>query len=90
MSAPQQPKPVHDAEGARPAPYRRTVTSGLARMLADVVRNGIAERGWSQRDLAHAAGLSEKHVSQVLNGRASAAVDTWDRLLELAWPMPEE
>lgn len=33
-----------------------------------------------QRDLALALGLSEKHISQMLTGRAQGTLETWDRL----------
>ncbi len=52
----------------------------LADNLAVALRTRLAETGVSQGDLARRAGVSEKHLSQVINGRAGASVATWDRL----------
>lgn len=38
------------------------------------------ERGWSQAELARRLGYSEKHVSQLINGKAAVTVDAAQRL----------
>ena len=38
----------------------------------------------SQRDLAMKSGMSEKHVSQMLNGRVEGSVSAWSKLLVAA------
>lgn len=60
----------------------------LQRMLADSVRAGMRVRGWSQADLAYAAGVSTKHLSQMLNGRVEGTLSTWQHLLDVVDPPP--
>ena len=57
--------------------------SPLQTWLADQVRAGLADRGWTQGHLAERADLSEKHLSQMMTGRSSGTVAAWDRLLAL-------
>lgn len=52
----------------------------LADNLVVALRNRLDETGVSQADLAFRAGVSEKHLSQMLNRRVGGSVDTWDRL----------
>ncbi|GAA1881750.1 helix-turn-helix domain-containing protein [Williamsia serinedens] len=49
--------------------------------LAARVKNGLKNQQETQRDLARRMGVSEKHISQVLTGRAGATVEMWDRML---------
>ncbi len=37
--------------------------------LLDLVRRELDDAGWWQKDLAKAIGCTEKHLSQLLNGR---------------------
>ncbi len=37
--------------------------------LLDLVRRELGDAGWWQKDLAKAVGCTEKHLSQLLNGR---------------------
>lgn len=45
----------------------------------DHMREKLAEMGMSQAQFAWKAGLSQKHVSQVLNGKVPLSVDVADR-----------
>lgn len=49
--------------------------------LARRVREGAAFYGMSQRALAEEVGISQKHLSQMLNGRAKGSLSLWSRLL---------
>ena len=50
----------------------------------------MTRRRWSQARLAQATGVSEKHVSQLLNGKTVGSVDVWDRLLKAVGDDEEE
>lgn len=52
------------------------------------VRQGLIDKNWAQVQLADAAGISQKHLSQVLSGHAAATVTLWDRLLSLVDARP--
>lgn len=57
--------------------------NGLHELLAELVYEGLERNGWSQAQLAREAVISEKHVSEMLTGKAGGTVETWDRLLRL-------
>ena len=40
----------------------------------------LEERGWLQRELAHRMGYTQKHVSQLVNGKVPITVDAAQRL----------
>lgn len=65
------------------------VTNELAQWLSRIVRSGLNDIGVSQAALARELGVSEKHISLVLNGRAAAKVETWDKMLRLVGNGPE-
>lgn len=56
-------------------------SQGLQEWLVHWVRVGLQENGWSQADLAELVGLTEKHLSQLLTGKAGGTLGTWDALL---------
>ena len=49
----------------------------LQLQLRDAVYSAMERRGLSQRDTAKLVGISEKHLSQMLNGRVEATLSTW-------------
>jgi DNA-binding XRE family transcriptional regulator len=51
--------------------------------LRTVVAGAIAADGASQADLARAAGITPKHLCQLLKGRADGSLDCWEQLLHL-------
>lgn len=53
--------------------------------LIKVVRQGMKKTGRSQADLARATETSVKHVNGVLNGKAKASVDLWQKLIDAAY-----
>ena len=53
--------------------------------LIKVVRQGMKKTGRSQADLARATGTSVKHVNGVLNAKAKASVDLWQKLIDAAY-----
>jgi transcriptional regulator with XRE-family HTH domain len=55
----------------------------LQEQLTKAVRQGLIERGWSQAELARRAGISEKHLSQMLKGRTEGSLSMWDQLLTI-------
>lgn len=57
--------------------------SALQAWLIAELRAGMAVTDMTGVELAQAAGISPKHVSQVLNGAATGTVELWDFLLSL-------
>lgn len=51
-----------------------------SRLIAGVT-GAMAARGITQRALAPMAGMTEKHLSQILTGRIFGTLATWERLL---------
>jgi len=49
--------------------------------LITLTRDGMTQRGMSQRDLARVLGISEKHVSELLNGKSQGTLDLWSLVL---------
>jgi plasmid maintenance system antidote protein VapI len=47
------------------------------------VRRAIADAGLTQRAIANELGLTEKHVSQMLTGKAHLSLDWADRIAKL-------
>jgi transcriptional regulator with XRE-family HTH domain len=62
----------------------------LDELLRELVREGLDRRKWTQFQLARTVGLSEKHLSQLLNGRTAGSVAVWDRLLKAVREEEEE
>lgn len=58
---------------AKPRPRTRNV---FARNLAWL----LAQRGWSQRDLAAKSGVSQRQISNILSGATAPTVETADAL----------
>lgn len=56
----------------------------VQRDLIKVVRQGMKETNQTQADLARAAGISVKHVNGVLNGKAKASIEMWQKLIDAA------
>lgn len=61
--------------------------------LITLTRDGMTQRGMSQRDLARVLGISEKHVSELLNGKSQGTLDLWSLVLvslgvSLGQPVP--
>lgn len=46
----------------------------------DTIADVLEERGWTQTELARRLGYTEKHVSQLINGKAAITEDTASRL----------
>lgn len=46
----------------------------------EAIQDLAEERGWSQQELARRLGYTEKHVSQLVNGRVALTVDAAQRL----------
>lgn len=63
--------------------------SGIQQQL--IGRLDAALTAWNrpQKSLAKAVGISEKHLSQILNGKAWPRPELWDSLLHEAeaWPV---
>jgi transcriptional regulator with XRE-family HTH domain len=53
----------------------------LQRWLAAQVKAGLADLDMSQAQLARETGMSEKHLSQLLNGHAVGSLLVWNNLL---------
>jgi plasmid maintenance system antidote protein VapI len=51
-------------------------------ILAAELRRQMEEAHVRQRDLALAVGISEKHLSQMLTGRAQGSLVMWDKLFD--------
>jgi transcriptional regulator with XRE-family HTH domain len=55
----------------------------VSRDYADVLRAAIAERGLTQLQVDHRAGLGEGHCSAILNRKRIPKVDTLLRILDV-------
>jgi transcriptional regulator with XRE-family HTH domain len=56
--------------------------------MAVAVQNALLARGWTQKELANRCGLTEKHVSRVLNGRDAGSFEVWQEFatrLQMRW-----
>lgn len=51
------------------------MTNAAAERLRNLVRAELRHSGWNQAEIAAELGLSQKHISQVLTGRAGLSVD---------------
>lgn len=60
------------ADANRPTEFTPNWTSPPGETLADI----LDERGWSQTEFAERTGYTEKHVSLLINGKASITEDT--------------
>ena len=62
----------------------------LQTWLVRQVKDGQRRKGWSQVELAARAGISQKHLSQMLRGHVEGSLAVWDRLLVAveAHPVP--
>ena len=58
-------------------------------LLMAEVKAGLSEMRLPQAWLAHKAGYSEKHVSQMLTGQAEGSLVAWEALLAVVgrWPL---
>lgn len=64
------------------AEYEWPVVPRLSDQTATAIAARLVELGWSQADLARELGLTQKHVSQIMTGKATGS----PRLLDLiAW-----
>ena len=68
------------AEHKRELPFNPDWVSSPGETLADI----LEERGWSQSEFAERAGYTEKHVSLLINGKASITEDTALKLERVA------
>jgi transcriptional regulator with XRE-family HTH domain len=57
--------------------------------LQHVLTAYVKGHGVAQTVLARRSGLTEKHVSQMLSGRAAGTMGSWDALIEAAEAGPE-
>ena len=55
----------------------------LQAWLAVRVRDGQRAGGWTQVELAEAVGVSQTHLSEILNGWRTGSIEVWDRLVEV-------
>lgn len=54
----------------------------LQRALSDIVRERLTASAMTQADAAAFVGVSEKHLSRILNGRDEGTLTMWQRLLD--------
>lgn len=52
--------------------------------LLDAISYALVRSGLTQTQLARAAGLTEKHVSQMMTGRAVGSLAAWQSLMDAA------
>lgn len=57
------------------------MTDYLRAWLIDTVDEGMRRKNWTQARLAAEAGITQKHISQLLNGKVNGSVGVWSRLL---------
>lgn len=60
------------------------VTTSDLRSLLDALSLGLAASGLTQKALAEGAGLTEKHVSQMMTGKVDGRLQAWEALADAA------
>lgn len=58
--------------------------------LSEMVRAGLGVKGWPQARLALEVGITQKHLTAILNGHQRGDLRVWDALLHAVdlWPLP--
>jgi transcriptional regulator with XRE-family HTH domain len=64
------------------AKWKATDPDAPAASVKTAIRAELAASGLSQKDLAQRLGLTEKHISQVLTGKAVGSFDVLVRMAE--------
>lgn len=54
--------------------------SRLRNSIAENIRTQREAKGLSQRDLAAAAGISQKHLSEIENGRVNLSIEVIEKI----------
>jgi len=68
----------------------------LQDQLVTALRFDMRRRGWNQADLAFAANISEKHLSQLMTGKQEGTLTMWQHLFDTcaadgqSRPLPRE
>lgn len=65
-------------------PVSTRASSWLQEDLIIAVRDALVARDWTQARLAREAGMTQKHVSELLTGSAQGSLDAWAILLHAA------
>lgn len=88
LELPADDEPVQQRPRATATIRRGTVTATeltkTHRMLIGLVLKGLQARQMSQEEVCRLTGLSAPYVSQLLNGRRTGTMETWDLLLDCA------
>jgi hypothetical protein len=71
-------------------PVQSAEVPDLQMFLSEVVRAGLDAKGWPQARLALEVGITQKHLTCILNGRQRGDLKVWDALLHAVglWPLP--
>ena len=62
---------------------------GNQQEFTEWLQKAMLERGWSQADLSAKSGISEPHISKIVNGRRKIGVDACNAIAK-AFNMPPE
>ena len=54
--------------------------------LVNVVKQGMAQQGLNQTQLAGRAGVGQGNLSAILEAGKAASEATWQKLFDAAWP----
>lgn len=57
------------------------VNNQLQDELIKCVKAGLADRGWSQDELAKRSGVAQPNISTLINAKQRGSLTTWDKLL---------
>lgn len=60
----------------------------LQAWLVGRVKEGLREQGWTQARLAAEAGITQKHLSQMLTGATEGSLTKWSTLLSRIGQLP--
>ena len=50
--------------------------------MAKRIREHLERLGWSQADLAREVGVSQKHLTQLLNGKVEGTLSMWQDIFD--------
>ena len=51
--------------------------------LAGLVAGGLDDKSWTQGQLARRAGITQKYMSELMNGHRMGTLAMWQRLLDI-------
>ena len=77
-----EPKPMSVKSGRSESRMASRTRPPVRIIFAAVLKELMRQRGWTQRDLSMASGISERQISNLVKGTQSAALDTAEAIAQ--------